>query len=60
MKYLVSVIGATTSGHCFSITDSNGTPLALFEFETEVAAKEAQRLIGQTIAIATKITPCAR
>jgi hypothetical protein len=39
--------------------DSAGKLLVYFEFEHEDKAKEAHRIIGQTIAIATKIIPRA-
>lgn len=58
MKYKLNDVAANQDGgHGFSITDSRGKPLVYFEFEHEDKAKEAHRVIGQTIAIATKITP---
>lgn len=57
MNYQVNDVARSTGGYGFSITDSRGKPLVHFEFEREDKAKEAHRIIGQTIAIATKITP---
>jgi hypothetical protein len=59
MNYQVNDVAPSTGGYGFSITDSRGRPLVHFEFEHEDKAKEAHRMIGQTIAIATKITPQA-
>jgi len=59
MNYQVNKVAPSTDGYGFSITDSRGTPLVHFEFAHEDKAKEAHRIIGQTIAIATKITPMA-
>lgn len=59
MNYQVNAVAASTDGYGFSITDSRGKPLVHFEFEHMDKAKEAHRIIGQTIAIATKITPHA-
>jgi hypothetical protein len=58
MNYKVNDVAACTGGYGFSITDSRGIPVVHFEFEYPDKAKEAHRVIGQTIAIATKITPC--
>jgi hypothetical protein len=44
----------------FSIIDTHGVPLVHFAFEQEDKAKEAHRIIGQTIAIAIKITSQSR
>jgi len=57
MNYQVNDVARSTGGFGFSITDTRGRPLVHFEFEHEDKAKEAHRVIGQTIAIATKITP---
>jgi hypothetical protein len=57
MNYQVNDVAASTAGYGFSITDSRGAPLVRFEFEYEYKAQEARRLIGDAIAIATKITP---
>jgi hypothetical protein len=57
MNYQVNDVVSSTGGYGFSITDSRGKPLVHFEFEHADKAKEAQRVIRQTIAIATKITP---
>jgi hypothetical protein len=57
MNYQVNDVASSTNGYGFSITDSRGRPLVTFEFEREDKAEEARRTIGQTIAIATKITP---
>jgi hypothetical protein len=59
MNYRVNAVAASTGGYGFSITDSRGIPLVHFGFEREEKAKEGHRIIGQTIAIATKITPHA-
>jgi hypothetical protein len=57
MNYQVNDVAPSTGGYGFSITDTRSKPLVHFEFEHEDKAKEAHRVIGQTIAIATKITP---
>ena len=57
MNYQVNAVAPSTGGFGFSITDTRSKPLVHFEFEREDKAKEAHRVIGQTIAIATKITP---
>jgi hypothetical protein len=57
MNYQVNDVARSTGGYGFSITDTRGKPLVHFEFEHEDKAKEAHRSIGQTISIATKITP---
>ena len=57
MNYQVNDVARSTDGFGFSITDTRGRPLVLFEFEYEDKAKEAHRVIGQAIAIAIKITP---
>jgi hypothetical protein len=59
MNYQVNAVAASTGGYGFSIIDSPSIPLVHFEFEHEDKAKEAQRIIGQIIAIATKITPAS-
>jgi hypothetical protein len=59
MNYIVNNVAMSTGGYGFSITDSRGTPVVHFEFAHEDKAKESHRIIGQTIAIATKITPMA-
>jgi hypothetical protein len=57
MNYQVNDVAQSTGGYGFSITDTRGKPLVHFEFENEDKAMEAHRIVGQTIAIATKITP---
>ena len=57
MNYQVNDVAPSTGGYGFSITDTRSKPLVHFEFEHEDKAKEAHRVIRQTIAIATKITP---
>jgi hypothetical protein len=57
MNYKVNDVASSTGGYGFSITDTRNKLLVHFEFEHEDKAKEAHRVIGQTIAIATKITP---
>lgn len=57
MNYQTNAVATSTGGYGFSISDSRGTPLVHFEFEHEDKAREAHRVIGQAIAIATKITP---
>lgn len=58
MNYKVNTVEqSNTGGFGFSITDSRSAPLVHFEFEKREMAIEAQRVIGQAIAIATKITP---
>ncbi len=57
MNYVVNAVAPSTDGYGFSIADSRGAPLVHFEFAHENKAREAHRVIGQTIAIATKITP---
>ena len=57
MNYQVNEIAESTVGYGFSITDSRGAPLVHFEYQHRDKAREAQRIIGQAIAIATKITP---
>jgi hypothetical protein len=57
MNYQVNDVARSTSGYGFSITDTRGRPLVHFEFENEDKAKEARRIIGQSVAIATMITP---
>jgi hypothetical protein len=59
MNYQVNAVASSTGGYGFSITDSRIIALVHFEFEREDKAIEAHRIIGQTIAIATKITPFA-
>jgi hypothetical protein len=60
MNYQVTSVAASTGGYGFSITDSRGAPLVHFEYQHRDKAAEAQRIIGQGIAIATKITPRTR
>ena len=60
MNNRVNDVAPSTGGYGFSIVDSRSAPLVHFEFELEDKAKEAQRIIGQTIGIATKITPAGR
>jgi hypothetical protein len=55
MNYQVNDVASSTGGYGFSITDTRGKPLVHFEFEHEDKAKEAHRIIGQTISIATKM-----
>lgn len=57
MNYKVNNVAESTNGYGFSIADSRNAPLVHFEFEHEDKAKEAQRVIGQAIAIAIQITP---
>lgn len=57
MNYKVTDVGRSTNGFYFNISDSGGRPLVTFEYEKEDKAKEAQRIIDQTIAIAVMITP---
>jgi hypothetical protein len=60
MNYRVNAVEASTGGYGFNIVDSRGTPLVHFEFEHQDKAKEAHRVIGEAVAIATKITPMRR
>jgi hypothetical protein len=60
MNYQVNAVAASSGGYDFSIIDSRNIPLVHSEFEREDRAKEAQRIVGQTVAIATKITPAGR
>ena len=57
MNYTVNEVKRSTGGYGFSITDSRGKPLVHFESEHEDKAQEAHQVIGQAVAIATKITP---
>jgi hypothetical protein len=60
MNYKVNDVAPNQDGgYGFTILDSAGKLLVYFEFEHEDKAKEAHRIIGQTIAIATKIIPRA-
>jgi hypothetical protein len=57
MNYTVNNVARSDGGYGFHITDSRGKLLVFFEFEQEDKAKDAQRLIGQIIPIATQIIP---
>ena len=58
MNYQLNDVAENQDGRFgFTILDSGGKLLVYFEFEYEDKAKEAHRIIGQTIAIATKIIP---
>ena len=57
MNYQVNEVAPSIGGYGFSIIDSRGRPLVHVEFQHEDKAKEAHRVIGQTVAIAIKITP---
>jgi hypothetical protein len=57
MNYRVNDVASSAGGFGFSIIDTRNIPLVHFEFEHEDKAKEAHRVIGQAIVIATKITP---
>jgi hypothetical protein len=60
MNYKVNAVARGTEGHGFSIIDTRGVPLVHFALDQEDKAKEAHRIIGQTIAIAIKITSQSR
>jgi hypothetical protein len=57
MNYQVDAVASSANGYGFVIRDSRDTPLVHFEFEHRDKAQEAHRIISQTIANATKITP---
>jgi hypothetical protein len=59
VNYQVNAVARSTEGWGFRITDTRGRPLVHFAFEHEDKAKEAHRVVGQTIAIAVKIIPYA-
>jgi hypothetical protein len=60
MNYKVNAVARSTEGYGFGIIDTHGVPLVHFAFEQEDKAKEAHQIIGQTIAIAMKITSQSR
>ena len=57
MNYKLNDVAESTDGYGFTILDSRGKLLVYFEFENEDRAREAHRIIDQTVAIATKIVP---
>jgi hypothetical protein len=51
MNYKVNAVARSTEGYGSSIIDTRGVPWVHFAFEQEDKAKEAYRIIGQTIAL---------